>query len=115
MALLMQICFGLMIIAFTLTSTIWVAYTLLFLAGIFMMILFAMIMSLVQLIVGDHMRGRVMSIYMVAFRGGMPLGSLITGLLSKHFSLPSILLVEGVLLTLIAVGYLFSHSEVKEH
>jgi MFS family permease len=115
MALLMQICFGLMIIAFTLTNNIWIAYPLLFLAGIFMMILFAMIMSLVQLIVGDHMRGRVMSIYMVAFRGGMPLGSLITGLLSKHFSLPSILLVEGVLLTIIAVGYLLSRSEVKEH
>ena len=32
--------------------------------------------SLVQLIVPDHLRGRVVSIYMVAFRGGMPLGSL---------------------------------------
>ena len=30
--------------------------------------------SLVQLIVPDHLRGRVVSIYMVAFRGGMPLG-----------------------------------------
>ena len=35
--------------------------------------------SLVQLIVPDHLRGRVMSIYMVAFRGGMPLGSLAGG------------------------------------
>ena len=35
--------------------------------------------SLVQLIVPDHLRGRVMSIYMVAFRGGMPLGSLASG------------------------------------
>ncbi len=115
MALIMQICFGLMIVAFTLTSTVWIAYGILFLSGIFMMILFAMIMSLVQLIVSDDMRGRVMSIYMVAFRGGMPLGSLVTGLLSKHFPLPRILLVEGILLTIIAATFLFSRSEVKRH
>jgi MFS family permease len=114
-ALMMQICFGLTIIAFSLTRSIWLAYAILFLAGIFMMILFAMIMSLVQLIVSDEMRGRVMSIYMVAFRGGMPLGSLITGLLAKRFFLPHILLVEGILLIIIAAGFLLSRSEVKEH
>jgi predicted MFS family arabinose efflux permease len=114
-ALLMQICFSAMIIAFTLLPYVSFAYPILFLAGIFMMILFAMIMSLVQLIVRDHMRGRVMSIYMVAFRGGMPLGSLITGLLAKRFPLPRILLVEGILLLVIAVGYLISRSQVKEH
>jgi MFS family permease len=114
-ALLMQICFGVMIIAFSLTHSVWLAYAILFLAGIFMMILFAMIMSLVQLIVSDDMRGRVMSIYMVAFRGGMPLGSLITGLLSKGFPLPRIILFEGILLITLAVGFLFSRSKVKEH
>jgi MFS family permease len=114
-ALAMQICFGAMIAAFSLTRSVWAAYVILFLAGVFMMMLFALIMSLVQLIVSDDMRGRVMSIYMVAFRGGMPLGSLITGLLAKRFFLPYIMLVEGVLMILIAAGYLFSRSEVKEH
>ena len=114
-ALMMQICFGAMIIAFSLTRSMLIACVILFLAGVFMMILFAMIMSLVQMIVGDHMRGRVMSIYMVAFRGGMPLGSLITGLLSKGFPLPRIVLIEGILLIILAAGFLFSRSEVKEH
>jgi MFS family permease len=114
-ALLMQICFGAMIIAFSLTHSVWVAYGILFMAGVFMMTLFAMIMSLVQLIVNDNMRGRVMSIYMVAFRGGMPLGSLITGLLSKGFPLPRIILIEGILMIILAAGFLFSRSEVKEH
>jgi predicted MFS family arabinose efflux permease len=114
-ALLMQICFGATIVAFSLTRSAPVAYSILFLAGVFMMILFAMIMSLVQLIVSDDMRGRVTSIYMVAFRGGMPLGGLITGLLSKGFPLPSIILIEGVLLIILAAGFLFSRSEVKEH
>jgi predicted MFS family arabinose efflux permease len=109
-ALLMQICFAATIIAFTLVPSAWYAFPILFLAGIFMMM-----MSLVQLIVSDHMRGRVMSIYMVAFRGGIPLGSLVTGLLAKQFYLPWILLIEGVLLFLIALGFLVSRSQVKEH
>src|SRR5262245_4598744 len=114
-ALLMQFGFGALIIAFSFTASIMIAYAILFLAGVFMMILFALIMSLVQLIVSDGMRGRVMSIYMVAFRGGMPLGSLITGLLSKGFPLPRIILIEGVLLIMLAASFLFSRSEVKEH
>jgi len=114
-ALVMQICFGAMIIAFSLTRSVLIAYAIIFMAGVFMMILFALIMSLVQLIVSDDMRGRVMSIYMVAFRGGMPLGSLITGLLSKGFPLPRIIFIEGVLMIIIAAGFLFSRSEVKEH
>jgi predicted MFS family arabinose efflux permease len=114
-ALLMQICFGAMIIAFSLTRSALIADAIIFLASVFMMILFAMIMSLVQLIVSDDMRGRVMSIYMVAFRGGMPLGALITGLLSKGFPLPRVIMVEGVLLIILAAVFLFSSSEVKEH
>jgi predicted MFS family arabinose efflux permease len=115
-ALLMQICFGAMIIAFSLTGSAMIAYFVIFLAGVFMMILFAMIMSLVQLVIDDDdMRGRVMSIYVVAFRGGMPLGALITGLLAKRLPLPRVIMVEGVLLIILAVAFLFSRSEVKEH
>ncbi|HEY8459933.1 MAG TPA: MFS transporter, partial [Blastocatellia bacterium] len=113
-ALLMQICFGAMIIAFSLTRSALLADVIIFLASVFMMILFATIMSLVQLIVSDDMRGRVMSIYMVAFRGGMPLGALITGLLAKGFPLPSVVMVEGVLLITLAALFLFSRSKVKE-
>lgn len=113
--LVMQFCFGLTIIAFTQTQWIGLAYLILLIAGFFMSILFAMIMSLVQLIVEDKMRGRVMSIYMVAFRGGMPLGALVTGFLSRHYLLPSVLLAEGALLSLIAVVFLLSPTKLKEH
>ena len=50
---------------------------------------FSMTASLVQLIVPDHLRGRVMSIYMVAFRGGMPLGSLASGFIASRTSAPA--------------------------
>jgi predicted MFS family arabinose efflux permease len=114
-ALIMQICFGASIIAFTLTPSVWLAYPFLFIASVFMMCVFALITSLVQLLVSDEMRGRVMSIFMVAFRGGMPLGALATGSLAKYLPLNRILLVEGLLLALLAVTYLMSKSEVKEH
>ena len=83
--------------------------------GMFMMMLFSFINSLVQLLVSNDMRGRVMSIYMVAFRGGMPLGSLVTGSLAKHFAITSVLAVSGALLALLAIGFLLSPSKVKEH
>ena len=50
-----------------------------FLTGAALMIVLSLVTSLVQLIAPNEMRGRVMSIYMVAFRGGMPLGSLVSG------------------------------------
>jgi MFS family permease len=114
-ALLMQLMLGLVLVAFALSANAWLAYPLVFLGGVFMMAVFALISSLVQLLVSDEMRGRVMSIYMVAFRGAMPLGSLITGFLAKRFSLAYILAVEGVLLSAIAFSYLVSQSKVKEH
>jgi MFS family permease len=118
-ALLMQIFFGLSIIAFTFAPSASIAYPIIYAASIFMMCVFSLTTSLVQLLVSDdqrdHMRGRVMSIFMVAFRGGMPLGSLVTGFLAKYLPLQRVLMVEGLLLVLIAVGYMLSRSQVKEH
>jgi hypothetical protein len=44
-----------------------------------MMAVFATVNSLVQLITTNEMRGRVMSVYNFAFRGGMPMGNLLSG------------------------------------
>lgn len=114
-ALIMQICFGVTLVAFSLTTSVSLAYLIIFIASIFMMCVFSLIASLVQLIVSDQMRGRVMSIYMVAFRGGAPLGALLTGFLAEHFPLPRVILVEGALLAIIAFAFLLSPSQVKEH
>ncbi len=114
-ALIMQVVFGLMIIAFASTSLVWLGYLLVFVAGVSMMMFFALIQSLVQMTVADAMRGRVMSIYMVAFRGGMPLGALVTGWLAEHFSIARVIAVEGAMLVAMAIGYLASGSKVKEH
>lgn len=113
-AMIMQICFGLTIVLFSLNSHVWLAFPIIFTASICMMCVFSLIASLVQLIVEDKMRGRVMSIYMLAFRGGAPLGALITGFLAERYPLQRVLLVEGALLSLIALAFLLSPSRVKE-
>ncbi|HUK33315.1 MAG TPA: MFS transporter, partial [Vicinamibacterales bacterium] len=78
-ALLMQAIYGMLILAFANSHVLWISSALLFFTGAALMMVFSTVTSLVQLIAPDHMRGRVMSIYMVAFRGGMPLGSLVSG------------------------------------
>jgi predicted MFS family arabinose efflux permease len=70
--------------------------------------------SLVQLIVPDHLRGRVMSIYMVAFRGGMPLGSLASGYVASVTSAPAVLAVNGALVSVVAIYFLIRGHGVRE-
>jgi MFS family permease len=70
--------------------------------------------SLVQLIVPDNLRGRVMSIYMVAFRGGMPLGSLAAGWIASFTSAPQVLAVNGTLILCVAMYFLLRRHGVRE-
>jgi hypothetical protein len=76
-------------------------------------VVFSLMISLVQLIAPNEMRGRVMSIYMVAFRGGMPLGSLASGYLANVSSAPIALSVNGVLLASVAVGFLIKYKKLR--
>jgi predicted MFS family arabinose efflux permease len=73
-----------------------------------------MITSLVQLIVSNEMRGRVMSVYNVAFRGGMPIGSLGTGYLVKFFSAPAVICANGILLATMGVYVLIAQRKVAK-
>ena len=84
-----------LVTAFALSRILWLSYLLLFLDGAALLIVFSMTASLVQLIVPDHLRGRVVSIYMVAFRGGMPLGSLWGGYAASLSSAPYVLAING--------------------
>jgi MFS family permease len=105
-ALLVLVIFGVLTVAFTMTRDLRVSYVLLAVGGAALMIAFSLLTSLVQLIAPNEMRGRVMSIYMVAFRGGMPLGSLITGLAIDRIGAPAAIAVNGAILTLVAAWFL---------
>jgi MFS family permease len=111
-ALAMLVCLGAAMAAFSLSTSLVASCLLLFLSGAAMIAVFATISSLVQLITTDEMRGRVMSIYNVAFRGGMPFGSLTTGWLVPIFTAPHVLAVNGVLLLAAALYFLLVHRRV---
>ena len=113
-ALLMQVVYGALIVAFALSRTLLLSEVILFATGFALMIVFSTITSLVQLIAPNEMRGRVMSIYMLAFRGGMPIGSLVSGWLATLTSAPIVLAVNGVLLSIVAACFLLKNRGVRE-
>ena len=87
-------------------------YAMLVIVGASMMAVFATVTSLVQLITTNEMRGRVMSVYNCAFRGGMPMGNLLSGWLVPIFTAPIVLGVNGLLLILMAVYFIFVQRRV---
>ena len=108
-ALVVQAVYGLLIIAFAVSRVLWVSDILLFFTGVTLMVVFSTVTSLVQLIAPNEMRGRVMSIYMLAFRGGMPLGSLVSGWLATYLGAPLVIGINGLLLIAVA-GYFLARS-----
>ncbi len=113
-ALGMLILLGIGIMGVALSKSVILTCALLFMSGAVLIGAFAMISSLVQLITSNDMRGRVMSVYNVAFRGGMPMGNLLTGRLIPIFSAPSVLAVNGILLVLMGVYYLTIQRKVAQ-
>jgi MFS family permease len=112
--LLFQFMFGLLMVAFAQSRIFLLNGVLLFIAGSALVMVTAMMSSLVQLLAPNEMRGRVMSIYMVAFRGGMPIGSLVAGWIANMTSAPFILSVDGALLSLVAAYFLLKSHGVRE-
>ncbi|MBV8552719.1 MAG: MFS transporter [Acidobacteriaceae bacterium] len=105
-SLLVMLLLGGLITAFGLSKILALSTALVFGTGFCLMIVFTLNYSLVQLYVPDEMRGRVMSVYNVAFRGGMPLGSVICGYLIKMTSAPTMIAANGCLVLLLALYFL---------
>jgi MFS family permease len=113
-ALAMLICLGLGVSGFALSASMVLSCAMLFFAGASMMGVFAMVNSLVQLIVTNQMRGRVMSVYNLSFRSGMPMGNLIAGWLVPIFTAPVVLAVNGALLVFLGLYYFLVQRRIAE-
>jgi len=112
LALTMLVVLGGGISGFALSQSVVLSCVLLFLSGISLMAVFTNVLSLVQLITANEMRGRVISIYNAAFRGGMPMGNLVTGWLVPVFTAPVVLAVNGLLLVLLGLYFLLVQRKV---
>jgi predicted MFS family arabinose efflux permease len=111
-ALSMLICLGVAICVFSFSQSLRLSYAMLMLVGASMMAVFATVTSLVQLITTNEMRGRVMSVYNCAFRGGMPMGNLVSGWLVPQFTAPIVLGTNGLLLISVALYFLLVERRV---
>jgi predicted MFS family arabinose efflux permease len=113
-ALMVLVLMGCIILAFSQSKHFQLSLLLIFLSGGAMMISMSMVSSLVQAVASDEMRGRVMSVYNVAFRGGMPVGSLLLGKLIPIFSAPVIMGWSGGLLALLGLYFLVVQRRVAQ-
>jgi MFS family permease len=112
-ALTMLTCLGAGISGFALSKSMAISGLMLFFSGASLIAVFAMVSTLVQMIISNDMRGRVMSVYNVAFRGGMPMGNLVIGWVVQHlWPAPVALAVNGVLLMMLALYFLFLHRRI---
>ena len=111
-AIIMLMCLGAAIAAFALSKRLPFSYAALVVVGASMMMVFATVTSLVQLITTNEMRGRVMSVYNCAFRGGMPMGNLLSGWLVPVFTAPLVLSVNGMLLIVMALYFMVIQRRV---
>jgi MFS family permease len=109
--LLVQIAAGVLAAIFGQSHTLALSLGLIFVLGMCFMALFSISFSLVQLTVPDELRGRVVSIYMVALRAGWPLGSLVAGAMSDSMGAPIVMALNGALLILVAGTLLLVHRE----
>jgi MFS family permease len=102
--------FALSIIGFAWSRTLWVSLLFLFVGGGGLMIQMAASNTILQTIVEDERRGRVMSFYMVAVIGMAPFGSLIMGSLSEQIG-PSLTITLGAVLCGLAAARFFTGLE----
>jgi MFS family permease len=112
LALCLLICLGAGISGFAMSKSVAMSGVMLFLSGASLIGVFAMVSSLVQLIVTNDMRGRVMSVYNLSFRGGMPFGNLLTGWLVPMYTAPVVLAVNGMLLMLVGVYFFLAQRRM---
>jgi predicted MFS family arabinose efflux permease len=113
-SLLVMLALGALIIGFGLSKNLHLSVLIVFCTGALLMVVFAVNTSLVQTYVTDAMRGRVMSVYNAAFRGGMPLGSAISGLLVKQTSAPVMMATNGVAVVLLATYFLLLGKKLSK-
>jgi MFS family permease len=105
--------FGLALIAFSFTQTLWQGMFCLAWSGFGMILCANSSNTAVQSEVPEALRGRVMAVYSLAFQGVMPFGGLFAGYLAKHWGAPET--VRGnALLFLVATGILFTWNRNKQ-
>lgn len=99
------IIYGLGMIAFSLSRSIWLSALLLAIIGFGSLLQSASSNTIIQTLVRDEMRGRVMSIYIMSFLGMISFGNLFQGTLVSWLGAPTTVAVSGIICVVIAIFF----------
>jgi MFS family permease len=97
---------GVALVLFAASKMFWLSALLLVPVGFCMMLEMACSNTLIQAMVPDHLRGRVMAVYSMMFMGMAPLGSLFAGTMSHHIGAPWTVAIGGVVCVLGAGAFM---------
>lgn len=106
--------FGLCIIGFALSSKLSLSLAFLFTLGFALVVSVALVNTLLQKLVTDRMRGRVMSMFLLSFVGTMPIGNILAGWASNEFGPRYTLAVGGFIVTVVATGVTIFNKRLRE-
>ena len=108
------ILFGICITNFALTRTLALSLLFLFGLGFALVVSVALTNTLLQKLVTDQMRGRVMSMFIVSFMGTMPIGNIVAGALSNRFGPQKTLAAGGLIVTFFATAVAIFNRRLRE-
>jgi MFS family permease len=106
--------FGVSLVAFSLSRSLWLSLLILPVVGFGMMQQMAASNTILQTIVDDEKRGRVMAFYSMAFQGMAPFGSLLAGSLAARFGAPLTVTLSGIACVLGSAWFASRLPEIRQ-
>ena len=106
--------FGAGLVAFSLSRSLWLSLMLLPVVGAGMMITMAAANTVIQTVVREELRGRVMAFYTMAFLGTAPIGSLIAGIAADRIGPQRTILLGGLSCIMAGVWFALSLPRLRE-
>lgn len=106
--------FGVFIANFAVSSRLTLSLAFLFGVGFSLVVCVATINTLLQKLVTDQMRGRVMSMFILSFLGTMPVGNIVAGTLSNHFGPQYTLAAGGLVVTVVAAVVAIFNKRLRD-
>lgn len=106
--------FGLFLIGFSFATRLGVSLAYLFGMGFAIVCSVAVVNTLLQKLVTDEMRGRVMSMFILSFIGAMPIGNLLAGTFAQRFGAPRTLATGGLIIVLFAAVVAIRNKRLRD-
>ena len=107
--------FGVGLIAFAFSRVFWLSAAILLPVGFAMMIEMGSSNTLIQSMVPDHLRGRVMSVYSMMFMGMAPIGSLLAGAAADRLGAPWTVAAGGIICMAGAAVFALRLPHIRVH